>query len=129
MTREEIETFLGDLSDMEAEDALEIETGGWTFYKQTILTPSPVALQNSGTAWRGEFLTLSTSEFRNGAVASSLSAILETIALPQRFFLTPTACLGILRRAAKRGKRLLAQLEAALRLGSAEEQPKEQPHP
>jgi hypothetical protein len=39
---------------------------------------------------------------------------LETGDVPQRFFLSQKACAGILRRAAKRGKELPAQLAHAL---------------
>src|SRR3546814_15049798 len=60
------------------------------------------------------FSTLSTSEFPNGAVASSLSDILETGDLPQRYFLSAKACSGILRRAEKRGKTLPLALSRAL---------------
>ena len=70
--------------------------------------------KNSGMAWRGERLTLNTSEFPSAAVESSLSDILETGDLPQRFFLSPTACAGILRRAKKRGRMLPKPLRAAL---------------
>jgi hypothetical protein len=62
----------------------------------------------------GAFLTLSISEFPSGGVASSLSDILETGALPQRYFLSARACAGILRRAERRGKELPLQLRAAL---------------
>jgi len=44
----------------------------------------------------------------------SLSDTLETGDLPQRFFLSATACQGILRRAEKRGKVLPPMLEKAL---------------
>jgi hypothetical protein len=44
----------------------------------------------------------------------SLSDILETGAVPQRFFLSARACAGILRRAERRGKELPPQLQAAL---------------
>jgi len=59
-------------------------------------------------------LTLSISEFRSGGAVSSLSDILETGDLPQRYFLSPKACAGILRRAERRGKELPSQLQAAL---------------
>ena len=62
----------------------------------------------------GACLTLSISEFHSGAVVCSLSDILETGDVPQRFFLSATACKGILRRAAKRGRLLPPQLERAL---------------
>ena len=44
----------------------------------------------------------------------SLSDILETGDVPQRYYLTPKACRGILRRAEKRGKELPGLLKAAL---------------
>jgi len=43
-----------------------------------------------------------------------LSDTLETGDLPQRFFLSATACQGILRRAEKRGKKLPERLQQAL---------------
>jgi hypothetical protein len=46
----------------------------------------------------------------------SLSHVLEdSQAVPERFYLSPKACVGILRRAERRGKTLPAQLEEALR--------------
>jgi hypothetical protein len=59
-------------------------------------------------------LTLNTSEFHSAADACSLSDILEVGNVPQRFFLSATACRGILRRAEKRGKVLPVALQAAL---------------
>jgi hypothetical protein len=53
-------------------------------------------------------------EFHSAAVASSLSDILETGDVPRRFYLSATACKGILRRAEKRGKELPKALQAAL---------------
>jgi hypothetical protein len=61
-----------------------------------------------------EFLTLSISEFHSAADACSLSDVLETGEVPQRFFLSSTACKGILRRAEKRGKTLPSALQQAL---------------
>ena len=63
---------------------------------------------------RTEFSTLSISEFHSAAVASSLSDILETGDLPQRYFLSPRACAGIIRRAEKRDKELPPALREAL---------------
>ena len=62
-----------------------------------------------------EHLTLSTSEFHSGADACLLSDILETGALPSRYFLSAKACRGILRRAEKRGRALPPALHEALR--------------
>jgi hypothetical protein len=75
------------------------------------------------------FLTLNTSEHaaspalspKEGAVCS-LSDILETGDVPQRYYLTAKACLGILRRAEKRGKDLPPQLAHALRAVAGLEQ-------
>lgn len=80
---------------------------------------SPKADQDTS-ASPGECLTLSMPEFRSGAVACSLSDILETGDVPQQYFLTATACRGILRRAAKRGKELPTILRQALQAVAAE---------
>jgi len=63
---------------------------------------------------RGGFLTLNTQEFHSAAVASSLSEILETGPAPSKYYLSPRACQGILRRAKRRGKSLPPSLQAAL---------------
>jgi hypothetical protein len=61
-----------------------------------------------------EFLTLNTLEFPNDAEESSLLDVLETGEVPEKFFLSPVACQGILRRAANRGKTLPEALQVAL---------------
>jgi hypothetical protein len=62
----------------------------------------------------GEYWTRNTSGFHKGA-AVSLSSVLEPAeSIPEKYFLSPKACLGILRRAAKRGKQLPHLLLAAL---------------
>ena len=78
------------------------------------LEPSSECWSNSGMASRGESWTLSTLEYPSDGGACSLSDILETGELPQRYWLTPRACRGILRRAAKRGKELPWALQSAL---------------
>jgi hypothetical protein len=85
---------------------------------------SPVSwpdFKNSGMGSPTECWTLNTSEHshtlgpsHNGGVVCSLSDILETGDVPRRFFLTPKACAGILRRAEKRGKALPEVLRRAL---------------
>lgn len=55
------------------------------------------------------------SDWPNVVAASSLSQVLETGLIPQRYFLSPTACAGILRRAENRGKTLPTALQAALK--------------
>jgi hypothetical protein len=64
---------------------------------------------------RGEFLMLSSSEWPNDAAVSFLSDTLQQGEdVQQRFYLTPTAARGILRRARTKGKPLPPQLEEAL---------------
>src|SRR4030067_61825 len=63
---------------------------------------------------RGESLTPNISEWPNDADVCSLSQVLEKTSIPQRFFLSSTACAGILRRAEKRGKALPEALKSAL---------------
>jgi hypothetical protein len=63
---------------------------------------------------RGESLMPNISEWPNDAVVCSLSQVLETTSIPQRFFLSSMACAGILRRAEKRGKNLPPALHQAL---------------
>ena len=82
--------------------------------EEGILEPSSGCWANSGMGSPTEFWTLNTSEFHSDAVACSLSDILETGAVPRRYFLSATACRGILRRAENRGKDLPPTLLLAL---------------
>jgi hypothetical protein len=83
------------------------------------LVPSSGRWSNSGMGSPIECWTLSTSEYLSGGVASSLSDILETGDVPQRFFLSPRACAGILRRAKARGRELPETLRKALESAAA----------
>lgn len=94
-----------------------------------ILEPSSEGWQNSGMGSPTAFLTLSTSEWNHTLAPSlkdegvcSLSDILETGDVPQRYFLSAKACAGILRRAEKRGKQLPPPLAHALKAVVASEQ-------
>ena len=62
----------------------------------------------------GEFSTRSFGESPSAAVVSRLSQILEDNPHP-KYYLSATACAGILRRAEKRGKELPEILRAALK--------------
>ena len=79
-----------------------------------ILVPSSGRWQNSGMGSHTECLTLNTSEWPSDAVVSLLSDVLESGSLQPKFYLSPTACQGILRRAEKRGKKLPELLSRAL---------------
>ncbi len=61
----------------------------------------------------GSCTTVNISERHSGAGACFLSAILEENA-PEKYSLSPKACLGILRRAERRGKDLPPLLKTAL---------------
>ena len=70
--------------------------------------------RGQGHGLHGAFLTPNGSEWRSAAAACSLSSILEGQSIPQRYYLSQTACAGILRRAEKRGKTLPEVLAKAL---------------
>lgn len=73
------------------------------------------AAQSVPKQWsNGPLSTRNGSEWRSGAVACLLSQTLETGPVDSRFFLSPKACEGILRRAEKRGKKLPPALYEAL---------------
>ena len=65
--------------------------------------------------WRGGASTLNTGVSPRDAKESSLSQILQADP-PLKYYLSPKACLGILRRASERGKALPPKLERALKI-------------
>ena len=68
--------------------------------------------------WRGESSIRNTGPApRSAAGVSTLSQILQA-KVPRKYYLSKTACLGILRRAEERGKELPETLERALRIQS-----------
>lgn len=73
-------------------------------------------------SWRGAYSTLSTSESpSDGGVSSLLRDVLETADTPgqrerlQKYSLSSKACVGILRRAQRRSRKLPPALDSALR--------------
>jgi len=76
--------------------------------------------RNSGMASLGGYLTLSTPEYHSDAVVCSLSEVLETD-VPRKYYLSPRACRGILRRAEKRGRELPPPLKQALQAVAMQE--------
>lgn len=87
-----------------------------------ILAPSSGAWLNSGMGSHGECWTLSTCEwtvfqeqFPKYAGVSSLSEIVVIGDVPPQYYLSPKACVGILRRAAPR-KKLPVILKTALEM-------------
>ncbi|MEG1516604.1 MAG: hypothetical protein RSD95_17080, partial [Clostridia bacterium] len=72
---------------------------------------------------RGVFSTLRRvgESHKDGGVYLLSSILMDNV--PERFSLSPKACQGILRRAAKRGKELPGVLKVALEKQAAKEQP------
>jgi hypothetical protein len=89
-------------------------TNQGSFFSDTGWEPFSGPWPTSGFGGPTGFWTRSTSEFPNGAVASSLSDVLETGPHLLRYCLSPKACAGILRRAMRRGRELPASLRSAL---------------
>jgi hypothetical protein len=88
---------------------------------QTVAGKTPVSHLGQKDWSSGPFWMRNTSEHRTSLApslsdegVSLLSEILETGKVDPRYFLSPRACSGILRRAAKRGKKLPPQLKVAL---------------
>ena len=86
-----------------------------------ILVPSSAGWGSWGMGSRTECWTLNGAEHtgipvpsRSAGDVSSLSDVLETQPLPQRYCLSSKACLGILKRAERRGKKLPQMLRDAL---------------
>ena len=73
----------------------------------------PTATWETDGALLTEFLTLNSGESPKEENASTLSQILQ-VGVPSTYFLSPKACLGILRRASARGKELPEVLRIAL---------------
>lgn len=93
--------------DLAPVDAWKHTVGQWV--------PSSGRWQTSGMGSPTECWTLNTSEFPSSVVESSLSDILEPPSERlRRYFLSPKAATGILRRAGRRGRALPAPLQAAL---------------
>jgi len=79
------------------------------------LVPSSGRWMNSGIAVAGECWTLKTSESHKDAEECFLSDVLQEIGeIQPRYYLSPTAAAGILKRAEKRGKKIPEALLNAL---------------
>lgn len=80
---------------------------------ETLQKSSGFSWSGAGMGFRGVCSTRNFSVSPNVANVSSLSEVLEDH-VPQRFYLSPRACRGVLRRAEKRKRTLLSRLQAAL---------------
>ena len=71
---------------------------------------------NSGTAWDGVCLTAATSASPSHAKESSLLDAIETGEVPDKYFLSPNAAKGIMRRTDQMGRRLFPPLRKSLEI-------------
>src|SRR5690606_20776671 len=71
---------------------------------------------NSGMLLGGVLLTADTSESPSRAKESTLSGVVETGEVPERYFLSPNAAKGILRRADRMGRNLRPHLRRSLEI-------------
>ena len=70
----------------------------------------------SGMVWDGACLTAGISESPSHANESTLSAVIETGEVPERYFLSPNAAKGMIRRADRMGRNLFPPLRKALEI-------------
>lgn len=88
------------------------------------LEPSSGRWLSAGMGGPTGSLTLKASAFPSGAVASSLSDVLEAPgSVPPSYYLSPRACAGILARAERRGRSLPPRLREILEERSRERSP------
>jgi len=69
---------------------------------------------NSGILSAGVCLTAKTSESPSHASESTLSGVIETHEVPEKYFLSPSAATGMLRRAKQQGRNLFPPLRESL---------------
>ncbi len=81
-----------------------------------ILPSSSGRWPSSGILSDGVLLTAKTSESPNHAKESTLSGVIETQEAPDRYFLSPNAAKGMLRRANKMGRPLFPPLRKSLEI-------------
>ena len=94
-----------------------------------ISLPSKIRWLKSGISSPGESLTLDISERPSVAKECFLSDILETGDLPLRYYLSPTACAGILKRGERRKKNIPPVLKMALKAVAESESSDHTPTP
>lgn len=75
---------------------------------------------SAGMTSRGVCLTLSISESPNSAVASTLLPCIETGEVPEKYFLSPNAATGILRRVDRMGRNLPPSFRQSLEILSGD---------
>ena len=77
---------------------------------------------NSGILSDGVCLTAKISESPNHASGSTLSGVIETRTVPEKYFLSPSAAKGMLRRTDQMGRNLFPPLRQSLEILAAMDQ-------
>ena len=77
---------------------------------------------SSGILSDGVCLTARTSESPSRAKESTLSGVIETQEVPRKYFLSPSAAKGMLRRATQMGRSLFPPLRQSLEILAAKDQ-------
>ncbi len=93
--------------------------------KDEILESSFKRWPTSGMAWGGVCLTVDTSEYPSLVNESTLLDAITTQDVPQKYFLSPNAARGILRRVEGQGRKLFPPLLSALKILAVMEEQKE----
>ncbi len=75
----------------------------------------------SGMVWDGACLTAGISESPSHVKESTLSAVIETGEVPERYFLSPNAAKGMIRRTDRMGRNLFPPLRKALEILSQDQ--------
>ena len=84
--------------------------------EEEILKSSYERWPTSGMAWDGVCLTAGISECPSHVSESTLSGAIETGEAPERYFLSPNAARGIIRRSDRMGRNLFPPLRNALEI-------------
>ena len=87
--------------------------------EEKILASCSQRWPSSGILSDGVLLTANTSEYPSQGRGSTLSDVVETGAVPEKYFLSPNAARGILRRADRMGRNLRPHFRTSLEILAA----------
>ena|SRR5437899_2382387 len=122
----DLDSFMNSLASLE-KDAPELFysktfTASFIRTEDEISKPLFELWPNSGILSDGVCLTAKTSESPSRAKESTLWGVIETGKVPQKYFLSPSAATGMLRRARKMGRNLFPPLKRSLEMLAAMDQ-------
>jgi len=110
-------TLCGSLEDVFQEPLSSKTCTGFSLATEDATSPSySRRWTNSGMVSHGVCLTVKTSESPNNAVESTLLPCIETQQVPEKYFLSPNAATGILRRVDRMGRNLPPSFRQSLEI-------------